>query len=105
MLFRSDANGDVVQWYFDICLENGVEDGVPWMDDLYLDVVVLPSGEIFQLDEDELEHAYKSGVLSKMEYDLAWNENREIMTQLKNNEFHLLTLALEHKKLLEKELK
>lgn len=24
-----DDNGNVVQWYIDICLENGVEDGVP----------------------------------------------------------------------------
>ena len=100
-----DANGEIVQWYIDICLENGVEDGVPWMDDLYLDIVVLPSGEIFLLDEDDLEQAYKSGTISKEKYDLALNEVKEIMSQLDNDEFRLMTLAQEHKRMLENELK
>ena len=64
-----DADGNLVQWYIDICLENGVENGVPWVDDLYLDVVVLPSGEIIQLDEDELEDALKTGIISKSLYN------------------------------------
>ncbi|PFA69156.1 hypothetical protein CN378_04570 [Bacillus sp. AFS015802] len=100
-----DANGEIVQWYIDICLENGVEDGVPWMDDLYLDIVVLPSGEIFVLDEDELEQAYESGTISKKKYDIAHNEVKEIMRQLDNDEFRLMTLAQEHKSMLEIKLK
>lgn len=100
-----DANGEIVQWYIDICLENGVEDGVPWMDDLFLDIVVLPSGEILLLDEDDLEQAYKSGTISKEKYDLALNEVKEIMSQLDNDEFRLMTLAQKHKRMLENELK
>jgi uncharacterized protein len=99
-----DSYGHVVQWYIDICLENGVEDGIPWMDDLFLDIVVLPSGEIFLLDEEELENAFNIGMLSKCIYDLAWNESRTIMKQLNNNQFPLIKLAHEHKKMLEKEL-
>ena len=99
-----DADGNVAQWYIDICLENGVDDGVPWMDDLYLDIVVLPSGEIFQLDEDELEHAFKTGTVSKRVYDAALNESREIMKLLNNDDFTLIKLAYEHKRMLEKEL-
>ncbi|MFI8685760.1 DUF402 domain-containing protein [Rossellomorea sp. NPDC077527] len=100
-----DANGEVVQWYIDICLENGVEDDVPWMDDLYLDVVVLPSGEVYLLDEDELEQAYTKGMISDNLYDLAMNESREIMKQIQNDEFMLLKLAPEHRRMLENELK
>ncbi|UXH44082.1 DUF402 domain-containing protein [Rossellomorea vietnamensis] len=100
-----DANGEIVQWYIDICLENGVEDGVPWMDDLYLDIVVLPSGEVNLLDEDELEQAYKSGTISKEKYDIAHNEVKEIMSQIDNDEFRLMTLAQEHKRMLENKLK
>ena len=33
------------------------DQGVPWFDDLYLDVVVVKNGEVFLLDEDELEDA------------------------------------------------
>ena len=100
-----DANGDIVQWYIDICLEIGIEDGIPWMDDLFLDIVVLPSGDSYLLDEDELEQAYKSGTLSKEKYELARNEGKEMMRQLGNDEFRLLTLAQEHKRMLENELK
>ncbi|WP_369690878.1 DUF402 domain-containing protein [Rossellomorea vietnamensis] len=99
-----DANGEIVQWYIDICLENGVEDGVPWLDDLYLDIVVLPSGEIFLLDEDELEQAYKKRMISESMYDLAWNESKEIMRQLQTDEFMIIKLAQEHKRMLDLEL-
>ncbi|WP_324295642.1 ribonuclease FAU-1 family protein [Rossellomorea vietnamensis] len=100
-----DANGEIVQWYIDICLENGVEDGVPWMDDLYLDIVVLPSGEFFLLDEDELEQAFKNGAISESMYGLAWKESRKIMSKLKNDEFILIKLAQEHKEILVNVLK
>lgn len=99
-----DAKGEIVQWYIDICLENGVEGGVPWMDDLFLDIVALPSGEFFLLDEDELEQAFKNGAISESMYRLAWNESRKIMKQLQNDEFMLINLAQEHKKILENEL-
>jgi uncharacterized protein len=100
-----DANGEIVQWYIDICLENGVEDGVPWMDDLFLDIVALPSGESFLLDKDELEQAFKTGMISENMYDIAWKESKEIMRQLQNDEFMLIKLAQEHKRMLENELK
>ncbi|MFF2755134.1 DUF402 domain-containing protein [Psychrobacillus sp. NPDC058041] len=56
-----DENGEIVQWYIDICYQIGIEKDVPWWDDLFLDVVVLPSGEIIVLDEDELEDALTCG--------------------------------------------
>jgi uncharacterized protein len=99
-----DADGNVVQWYIDICLENGVENGVPWMDDLYLDVVVIPSGEVIILDEDELEDALTRGLISKNEYDLAWDEVRKITKQINTNDFVLTKLSNAHKRILEKEL-
>ena len=38
-----DAGSRVVQWYIDICGRHGVdEQGVPWYDDLYLDVTRCP---------------------------------------------------------------
>ncbi|MBW3111682.1 MULTISPECIES: DUF402 domain-containing protein [Bacillaceae] len=100
-----DASGEIVQWYIDICHGNGIESGVPWMDDLFLDIVVLPSGEIFLLDEDELEQAYKNRIISKNMYDLAWDECKEMMSQLQNDEFVIIKLAQEHKRLLEIALK
>lgn len=50
-----NSQGNVVQWYFDISKQNGVNaEGIPYFDDLYLDVVILPSSEIIILDENEL---------------------------------------------------
>ncbi|WP_443259475.1 DUF402 domain-containing protein [Virgibacillus sp. L01] len=95
-----NANGEIVQWYIDICLQNGMGNGVPWMDDLFLDIVVLPSGEIIHLDADELQNAFISGVITRYQYNLAWNEASKVTELIKNGEFDLLKLANKHKKML-----
>jgi uncharacterized protein len=69
-----DARGEIVQWYIDICFRNGIENDIPWMDDLFLDIVLLPSGEIIEKDADEIEDALTKGTIDKPLYDLAWNE-------------------------------
>lgn len=67
-----DKDEDIVEWYIDIIENVDIdEDGVPFYDDLYLDIVALPNGEIFLLDEDELDEAYSLGDINKLEYDLA----------------------------------
>ena len=53
-----DENSEIIEWYFDIAREIGKDNGIPYEDDLYLDVVVIPSGEVILLDEDELKEAY-----------------------------------------------
>ena len=60
-----DENDNIAEWYFDIAKELGVEDGIPYEDDLYLDVVIVPDGRIHVLDEDELKSAYDRKEVSK----------------------------------------
>jgi predicted RNA-binding protein associated with RNAse of E/G family len=75
-----DSNKEIVQWYFDVTKLNGVsEKGRVFFDDLYLDVVVLPSSEIILLDEDELEEALDTNIITKKDYSLAYNEANVIM--------------------------
>lgn len=82
---------EVVEWYFDICNGNKVNDnGIPYYDDLYLDVVVLPSREIILLDEDELDDAFKNNEISKEEYDLAHYEAEKLIDSIKNGKDNLL---------------
>jgi uncharacterized protein len=82
---------EVIQWYFDICNGNRVnETGIPYYDDLYLDVVVLPSGEIILLDEDELGDALKNNEITKEEYDLAHYEAEKLIDSIKNGNSNLL---------------
>lgn len=99
-----DANGEIVQWYIDICYEVGIENNIPWVDDLILDIVVLPTGELFQLDEEELEEALENASINQRMYDLAWNEANKITESLKEEKFNLLHFSKIHKELLEAEL-
>jgi predicted RNA-binding protein associated with RNAse of E/G family len=78
-----DDKDEIVQWYFDITKKNGIdEEGKIYYDDMYLDVVVLPSSEIILLDEDELEEALENNLISKADYDLAYSDAKEIMNGL-----------------------
>lgn len=80
-----DENSQIVEWYFDIARKIGKENDVPYEDDLYLDVVVTPTGEIILLDEDELQGAYNRLEVNKEEYDMAYNEANQLMKKLENN--------------------
>jgi uncharacterized protein len=96
-----DADGQVVQWYIDICAQTGVsEAGIPWLDDLYLDIVVTPDRKVELLDADELEDALRSEEISPSAYDLAWREANRLMEQFSRREFELLTLSGPFRKIL-----
>jgi predicted RNA-binding protein associated with RNAse of E/G family len=99
-----NSKGEIVQWYIDIILENGLENDIPWMDDLYLDIVALPSGEVIRLDADELEEALRSGKITKQQFDLAWNEADKVYDSITKDNFPLIKLSAAHKQLLEGEL-
>lgn len=100
-----DASGEVVQWYIDICLRNGMENDIPWIDDLFLDIVLLPTGELFIKDEEELEDALSNGIIDEHLYTLAWNEVKSIKSLIENGTFELIHLAKEHKEMLTKKFK
>ena len=80
-----DENSEIIEWYFDIAREIGKDNGIPYEDDLYLDVVVTPSGEIILLDEDELKEAFNKREMTKEEYENAYEEAKQLMNKLKNN--------------------
>lgn len=95
-----NVQGQVVQWYIDITLRSGVESGIPWMDDLFLDLVLLPSGELIVLDENELEEALLEGTIAHSHYDLAWDEAERIKELISRGSFDLIKLSRDHKELL-----
>jgi hypothetical protein len=64
---------NIIEWYFDITKENGIDkQGNPYQDDLYLDVVLLPNDDIVKFDEDELHDTFNSGKITKQEFDMAY---------------------------------
>jgi predicted RNA-binding protein associated with RNAse of E/G family len=91
-----DASGEVVQWYIDITNENGIENNLPYTDDLFLDIIVLSSGEVIQKDADELEEAYTKGTINQAQYQLVWAEANKINQQIENNDFQLMGLTKSH---------
>lgn len=66
-----DENSEIVLWYIDMIASQGIEDGVPYFDDLYLDLVVYPNGEIIEDDMDELKQALLHKDIDKNQYQLA----------------------------------
>ena len=57
-----NADGTVALWYIDMIAGQGVdEEGVPWFDDLYLDLIVAPDGAVHVDDRDELDEALRRG--------------------------------------------
>ena len=99
--FAEHSGWQVVQWYIDICREHGVgKDNVPWLDDLYLDIVVWPSRETLLLDDDDLMDALQHGDIAQADYDLAWREANRLTRQIERNEFALLDLCLAHRQTL-----
>lgn len=80
----NDKN-QLIEWYFDIVKNIGVEDGIPYIDDLYLDLVIKPDGRIIILDEDELEGALKIGDITKQDFNLAYDTMEKLKKKYTNS--------------------
>ncbi|AHA29896.1 DUF402 domain-containing protein [Exiguobacterium sp. MH3] len=96
-----DATGQLVQTYIDICLRTGVEDERIYWEDLFLDLIALPSGQVLLIDTDELEAARDQGIVSEAEYALAWAEAKRLQKQLQDGSFPLVA----HAKVIKQQLK
>jgi predicted RNA-binding protein associated with RNAse of E/G family len=86
-----NEKGEFVQGYFDIVKRIGTDEtGIPYWDDLYLDIVILPNGEIYTLDEDELEQAKDERTIGIADYEYAKNAAEELIEELKEGRNYLL---------------
>ena len=67
-----NENGEILLWYIDMIAAQGIDiDGVPYFDDLYLDLVVYPDGTIIVDDMDELEEALDKHDITQAQFELA----------------------------------
>lgn len=68
----TDKN-EIIDWFFDIAKNSFVTDaGVPYIEDLYLDLLLYPSGKMEKIDEDELKEALDNNDITKEDFDLAY---------------------------------
>jgi hypothetical protein len=96
-----NKNNDIKEWYIDIAKDTGIIDGVPYEDDLYLDIVIVPDGRVHLLDEDELYKALEKGDISREEYDLAYIVANEILDRLPKDIDKLTKYTYEYLKMFE----
>lgn len=89
------------QIYVDITGGGGIDpDGIPWTDDLYLDVIALAdadwqvtASEI--IDQDDLDEALAAGLITSAQYDHAWTEARAVQAALDQQTFTSLKVLKE----------
>lgn len=73
-------------WYIDVLAGYGFDtDGVAYYDDLYLDVIVRPNGEIKIDDMDELTQAFAGRIISKELFDLALSTTEKLQGSVLND--------------------
>ena len=82
-----DKNLNTISYYFDISLGNGVDDGRPYYDDLFLDIICSAetNNTVEILDEDELQEALEIGQIKKQDYDLAHSVCNELIDEIQQN--------------------
>jgi len=94
---------ELLEWYFDISRRNFIDEcGVPCIDDVFLDLVILPDGEVITIDADELQEALDIGEISKEDFDNAYIVHDQIKNSKWSNIDYLKEIS--NKLLLEHEL-
>ena len=81
-----NANNDILLWYIDMIAAQGIDaDGIPYFDDLYLDLVVYPDGTIIVDDRDELEDALLAKDITQEQFNLAISTSKNLKAGLLSN--------------------
>ena len=95
-----DAQGTPVQLYIDIHGGEGVtESGLPWHDDLYLDVLARVDPQTWRvtgtelIDQDELQEALDAGLVSVRQFRDSYAEAQSVMADLLAGTFAPLLFA------------
>ena len=88
-----DDNHNLIEWYFDISKKIGLENGIPFEDDLYLDMIITPNGEKIIIDEDELLEAREKEIITQEDADSAYKTLKEIESKYANNIDELIELT------------
>lgn len=90
-----NSDGQVMSYYFDIIKGSGIENDIPYYDDLFLDIIyeckpITKSCNFITLvDEHELSRALRDNVITQEEYEFAYENAMQLMQELKQeiNEF------------------
>lgn len=99
-----DASGEIVQWYIDLVEQIGDDEGVPYMDDLLLDIIVFPDGDLVKKDEDEFADAAERGDLTPELIARGRRDFEATIRRIERHDFVYFDLAKQHYKQLKEKL-
>ena len=89
-----NPDNELLRWYFDISLDNFVdESGMPCSNDIFLDLVVLASGQTVTLDADELQEALDNNEITTDDYINAWKIHGQILNSKWSNVQFLTSIS------------
>ena len=96
-----DDKENILEYYFDITDGNIIEDGVPYYDDLYLDVIYFleiatKSSTYISLDDiNDLKDALQKREIDQEKYDFAFEVADKLMKELKNKTNRFVNRGIE----------
>lgn len=86
-----NKENQIVEWYFDITYKNKKElEDAPYFNDMYLDIAVSPNFKISILDEDEILDALNNNLITKKEYDIAYETCDHLIKEIIPNKSFML---------------
>ncbi|MBO5523945.1 MAG: DUF402 domain-containing protein [Roseburia sp.] len=78
-----NEKNEILLWYIDMIAGQGIDaEGIPYFDDLYLDLVVYPDGTIIIDDMDELEEALSKKDITQIQFGLAIETSNKLKNGL-----------------------
>lgn len=81
-----NKDNQILQWYFDILKSNcKYDNGIPYGEDMFLDVIALPNGEYYKLDEDDLNRAYNDKIITLSDFTNAYINIDKVENMVKYN--------------------
>lgn len=81
-----NAKLELVEFYFDIAKKVKYKSRIPYILDLYLDIVITKDNQVIFLDEEELKKALDELVINPKDYELAKKTADKIINTFHNQE-------------------
>lgn len=82
-----DRNDVPILWYIDLIDGIGVDaDGIPFYNDMFLDLIVSDDGQVVEDDRDEFEKAYFDGIINNKQYQKVISVSEQLKQRILENQ-------------------
>lgn len=82
-----DRNDVPILWYIDLIDGIGVDaDGIPFYNDMFLDLIISDDGQVVEDDRDEFEKAYFDGIINNKQYQKVISVSEQLKQRISENQ-------------------